>query len=307
MQVNPQAEKLAWKPEIIERYKDITNFESFKFYSSHFPRKSIRVNTLKSSINDIKKRMQNWNLENIPWCKEGFWINYGGIGSTVEHVLGYIYVQEAASMIPASILEPEPGEFILDMAASPGSKTTQIAAMMKNQGLIIANDYKIDRLKPLVMNLQRCGVYNVVTTLMEGRFFKNYKFDRILLDAPCSATGNIRSSPWTLTVWNVDMIRRLAGTQKQLIKVAYDNLKDDGILVYSTCSIDPEENESVINHLIQERNAKLEKISFNGKRSKAIINFQDDNYDSSIDKCLRIWPQDNNTEGFFIAKIRKLS
>jgi tRNA (cytosine49-C5)-methyltransferase len=209
-------------------------------------------------------------------------------------------------MIPPLVLDPEPGELILDMCAAPGSKTTQIAAMMKNQGLLVANDYKGMRVAPLGLNVQRMGGTNVIITLMEGRYFKNFMFDRILVDAPCSGTGTIRKSFKTLRIWNPIMIKRLAGTQRQLIESAFEILKPGGTLVYSTCTMEPEEDEGIIDYLVGKYpNAYLEEISLNIRRSDPILEFEGIRYNPEIKKCLRIWPQDNDTEGFFVAKIRK--
>ena len=213
-------------------------------------------------------------------------------------------------MIPPLVLDPKPDDIVLDMCGSPGSKTTQIAALMQNKGILVANDYTIDRMKPLTINIQRCGISNTIITLMEGRFFKNsnIKFDKISVDAPCSGTGTIRKSLKTLKIWNPNMIKRLAGTQKQLLDTAFNILKENGTLVYSTCSLEPEENESVIDFLLNRYNAKIEKIELNGlKTSPAILEFEDKTYNKEIKNCLRIWPQDNDTEGFFVAKIRKNS
>ena len=211
-------------------------------------------------------------------------------------------------MIPPIVLEPKPHEIVLDIAASPGSKTTQIAQYMENKGILISNDYTIDRMKPLSINLQRCGVSNVIITLMEGQWFRKsgIEFDSILVDAPCSGTGTIRKSLKTLRIWNPDMVRRLSITQKQLIETGFNLLKDNGTLVYSTCSLEPEENEEVVDFLLKKyENAKLEEVKLNLKRSPAILEFGDKKYSDEIKKCLRIWPQDNDTEGFFVAKIRK--
>ena len=287
------------------------DFDLFMEFNNKQLKRAIRVNTLKAEVSLIKKRLQNWKLEKIPWCKEGFTVNVErrDLGNTIEHSLGLIYIQEPASMIPAIVLDPKKDEFILDMAASPGSKTTQIAALMQNTGLIIANDYKGERLKALGLNTQRMGITNTAITLQEGRFFKNFEFDRILLDAPCSGTGAIRKSINTIKEWNIDKIRRLSGIQKQLIQVAFDNLKVGGTLVYSTCSLEPDENEAIISYLL-ERNqkAQLEKIDSDKlgiKRSNTISEFNGIKFDKRVENCLRIWPQDNDTEGFFVAKIIK--
>jgi 16S rRNA C967 or C1407 C5-methylase (RsmB/RsmF family) len=143
---------------------------------------------------------------------------------------------------------------------------------------------------------------------MEGQWFKKsgIEFDKVLVDAPCSGTGTIRKSLKTIGIWNPDMVRRLSITQKQLIETGFNLLKENGTLVYSTCSLEPEENEEVVDFLINKyENAKLQEIKLNLKRSHAVLEFERKKYNEEIKNCLRIWPQDNDTEGFFIAKIKK--
>jgi tRNA (cytosine49-C5)-methyltransferase len=307
-------EDVEFKPRFVERYEKLTDFAMFKKYSLTYLRRSIRVNTLKIGVDALVGRLSpDWILEPVPWCKEGFFIEHKGpekrrdIGNLKEHQLGYFFVQEAASMIPPLVLEPQPGERILDMCASPGSKTTQIAQYMQNRGRLVANDYKGDRIKSLGLNVQRMGITNCVITLSQGRFISGHQYDRILVDAPCSGTGAIRKSFKTLLIWNPVMISRLAGTQKQLIETAWNNLKPGGVLVYSTCSVEPEEDEGVVSWLLSKHpEAVLEPISLPGlKRTPAITEFNGSGYEG-VENCLRLWPQDNDTEGFFVARVRKV-
>src|SRR3989338_265614 len=257
---------ITFKEKFIERYSSLTDWETFKKISLSYLRRSIRVNTLKISIGQLKKRLsKSWAMETIPWCNEGFYVEHEegrrDIGNTIEHSLGYFYVQEAASMMPPIVLDPKSDEFVLDMCAAPGSKASQIAQYMENKGILIANDYKGMRIAPLGINMQRMGITNSIITLMEGRFFKNIEFDKILVDAPCSGTGTIRKSFKTLRIWNPDMIRRLSSQQKPLIDTAFQILNKGGEMVYSTCSVEPEENEEVVSFLLDKyANAKLEKI-----------------------------------------------
>ncbi len=297
---------MEFKEKFIERYKELTDFKEFQEAIAKPIRKSIRVNTIKISVIELKDRISG--LKQVPWCSEGFYIEKReiAVGNLKEHFLGYFYVQEAASMIPAMILNPDEKDLVLDMSAAPGSKTTQMAAQMKNSGGIIANDIKWDRIKALSMNLQRCGVSNTIITIYKGEFFPDMEFDKILLDAPCSGTGTIQKSPDTLKIYNQGMIKKLGYQQRRLILKAYSLLKNNGILVYSTCSLEPEENENVIDYLLEKTDARLETTSLSGlKSSPAVLGFEGKKYNSEIKKCLRIWPQDNHTEGFFIAKIRK--
>lgn len=311
-----QTDNIEIKEAFKERYSKLTDWEKFKDVSLTYLRRSIRVNTLKMVVSELRKRVEGkWMLTQIPWCAEGFWIEHKGIGekkrrdvgNLVEHQLGYIYIQEAVSMIPPIVLNPKPGEIVLDMCSAPGSKASQIAMYMENKGVFVANDFTGIRLAPLGINLQRCGVTNCIITRMYGQNFRNFKFDRILVDVPCSGTGTIRKSLKTFRIWNPTMVQRLAGTQKRLIENAFNNLKEDGTLVYSTCSLEPEEDEGVVDYLILKYdNAKLENIELEGlKRGEAVVEFGDKKYSSEVKKCLRIWPQDNDTEGFFVAKIRK--
>jgi len=291
-----------WKEQFLDRYSQITDIDKFTESSIKPMRKSIRVNTLKTSIKEIKER---FSLQPVSWCKEGFFIKKKAVGNTPEHFLGYIYLQGAASMIPPVVLQPKPGDIILDMCASPGSKTSQMAAMMNNQGIIVANDNKIPRLKPLTINLQRCGVTNTILTRMEGRWFRN-KYDKILVDAPCSGIGTIRKSPKTIEMWNPNTVKKMAGVQRQLIDTAFNALEEDGTMVYSTCTLEPHENEAVVNYLITKYdNAKVQKFPLDIKRGNIVDEFENEQYDSDVKKCLRVWPQDNDTEGFFVAKIKK--
>ena len=308
-------EKIEFKPKFIERYEKLTEWNTFKNISLTFLRRSIRINTLKITIEECKKRLESldWELNQVPWCREGFWVkNKSGrrdIGNTIEHQLGYFYVQEAASMIPPLVLDPKPDETILDICAAPGSKCSQIAQYMQNKGMLIANDYQYIRLQPLGINLQRMGITNSIITLMEGRYFKdsNIEFDRILVDAPCSGTGTIRKSLKTLRIWNPNAVKRLHGQQKQLLETAFEILKPNGTIVYSTCSLEPEEDEAVIDSLLEKhKNARLEEIKLDIKRSEPILEFEGNKYTPEVKKCLRIWPQDNDTEGFFVAKIKKV-
>ncbi|MEK6932797.1 MAG: RsmB/NOP family class I SAM-dependent RNA methyltransferase [Nanoarchaeota archaeon] len=298
-----------FKERFLEHYSKITNIDEFCEYCIKPLNKSIRVNLLKISISKLKNRLKEYEFEQIPWCKEGFWIKgpRTDLGNLLEHSLGYFYIQEAASMIPPIVLNPDENDLILDLAAAPGSKTTQMACLMKNKGLLIANDVKYDRLKALSVNLQRLGILNTVITLKSNYGFKDIKFDKILLDAPCSGSGAIRKSLKTLDMWNPNMLINLSGTQKKLILNAFDSLKEDGTLVYSTCSIDPEEDEAVMDFLLKNRNAKLEKIDLDIKKSPVILDYDKRHFNDEIKKCLRIWPQDNDTEGFFVAKIKKIN
>jgi len=284
------------------------------------PVRSIRCNKLKISAPELKTRLENKNWKiNQPWKEypEVMIIENelepGDLGRALEHLLGYYYIQELASMLPVIALEPAEQDLILDLCAAPGSKTTQIASEIKNTGTIIANEMSLGRIKILASNLERCGVANAIITRKEGAILSkrlkntNFLFDKILIDAPCSGEGTLRSSPKTYSMWNIRTIKALSWTQKQLVKEAIGILKPNGILVYSTCTHAPEENEETVDYLLKNfPEMKIEKISLPIKYREGLTKWQDKIFSNEVKKSARIYPQDNDTEGFFIAKFRKL-
>jgi NOL1/NOP2/sun family putative RNA methylase len=306
--------KVELKEEFINRSRELLGKDAdsyLKFLEVPLT-DSFRVNTLKIKVRELVERLKNkgWKLRPVPWCEEGFWVDYKpmAIGNTIEHFLGYYYAQEPASMIPPLVMELEPGQVILDMAASPGSKTGQIAGLIKDDGLIMANDVRIDRTSILKYNMQRIGAKSVIVTRRDANSYaKNENaFDRVLIDAPCSGEGVIRKNPYVAVQWNHKSITKFSGPQRRLIISAYKCLKPGGVMAYSTCSLAPEENEEVVDFLLKNTNAVVEQaIVKDLKTRQGITKWMDRTYDESVKHCLRVYPQDNDTEGFFIAKIRK--
>ena len=312
------------KPLFLERIKKLLpNDEDLNSFLEILKKpliKSIRCNTLKISPEELKKRLESlgWIIEQpfeenpeIMIIKNE--LKPGELGRSLEHILGYYYVQEIASMLPVLALRPEPGELVLDLAAAPGSKTTQLAAFMKNTGAIIANDINLKRLKILASNMERCGVLNAIITKKDGivlckRLKENgFLFDKILVDAPCSGEGTLRSSPVTYEMWNPKTIKILSRLQKALLASAIGILKPHGEIVYSTCTHAPEENEEVVNFVIKEfQDVKIESINLPIKYRSGITEWNGNNYNQEVKKSCRIYPQDNDTEGFFIAKFRRI-
>lgn len=278
-------------------------------------RKSIRVNLLRSNVKNVKDSLENQGfiLDSMPWYKFGFFIKKEDkdkrIGNTLEHYLGKIYVQEASSMLPVIALDPKPEDYILDLAASPGSKTTQISMHMNNTGLIVANEPNLQRISALQDNIDRCGCINCCITRNDGRKFFSYKeiFDKVLLDAPCSSEGTFQKDIKARYVWSQKKVLENARLQKQLIDCAISCTKKGGTIVYSTCTLSPEENEEVIDYALKKHpNIKLKKIKFEKlKTSSGIPEYNGEVFNNEIKKVIRIWPHKTNIGGFFIAKIKK--
>jgi tRNA (cytosine49-C5)-methyltransferase len=324
--------KIELKPIFVQKYQKLLGdrYDDFIKISFTYMRKCIRVNTLKISVKELKLRLekQGWVLTQVPWCKEGFFIeghktmHRFDIGNLIEHTLGYFYVQEASSMIPPVVLfqntelnQITPEFLVLDLCAAPGSKTTQLAQYMNNSGILIANDVDASRLMPLMLNIERMGVTNTIITLNAmNRFFPNEKFkrdgvlfDKILVDAPCSGTGTIRKSFKVLEMYSEGLVKRLVKIQREIICQAFELLKENGEMVYSTCTQEPEENEGVVSFLLEKYpNAKVQKINLNIVRSNPILEWENKTYNNQLKDAIRIYPMDNDSEGFFICKIRKI-
>jgi len=281
---------------------------------------SIRCNTLKIMPGDLRKRLEDYGWEvrvpfnDFPEIMVVSGLKPGELGNTKEHLLGYFYVQEISSMLPALVLQPKAGDFVLDLCASPGSKTTQMAAMMENSGFILANEISMGRIGILNSNLERCGVMNTMVCRKEGvalcsalKKKSKLKFDKILVDAPCSGEGTLRKSPKTFLMWNERMILNIAKTQRRLAEAALGLLKVDGVMIYSTCTLAPEEDEEIVDYLIRNYDVEVEMISLPLKFREGVTSWNGESLSEECGKCLRLYPQDNDTDGFFVTKIRKVS
>lgn len=286
------------------------SFDDFLAACQRPLRRCIRVNTLKISVADFLTLTApyGWTLTPVPWCEEGFWIERDDedtlpLGSTAEHLSGLFYIQEASSMLPVAALfaDDNSPSRVMDVAAAPGSKTTQIAARMGNQGSILANEYSASRVKVLHANISRCGINNVALTHFDGRVFGAAlpeMFDAILLDAPCSGEGVVRKDPDALKNWSVESNLEIAATQRELIESAFHALRPGGTLVYSTCTLNREENESVLARL---KEAWPEAVEFLPLGDL----FPEANQALTAEGFLHVFPQIYDCEGFFVARVRK--
>lgn len=314
--------KYEFKPLFKERMQALLpNKEDFDSFEKiiHIPAKNfIRCNEIKITPQELFKRLSSkWNvIQPYPSHPEIMLIQSqlkpGELGNAIEHILGYYYIQELSSMLSSIALSPQPEELILDLCASPGSKTSQIASKMKNTGTLIANDLKLDRIKILSSTLERTGVTNAIITKQEGSYLceslkkEGIKFDRILVDAPCSGEGTLRSSPKTFLIWNVNVVKSLSKQQKRLIANALTCLKIGGTLVYSTCTHAPEENEGVVDYILNNFPVRLEQVYLPVKSRPGLTSWKDEQFSPELKKCARIYPQDNDSEGFFVSKFTLL-
>jgi tRNA (cytosine49-C5)-methyltransferase len=294
-----------------ERYAPLVDDASAFFEAMLTPLpKSFRVNTLKATTDTVVPRFVEYGIgiKQTAWYSDAFVSDNPALGSTLEHFLGAIYIQELTSMLPPLLVRSElqKAATVLDACAAPGSKTTQLSALMNNRGTIVANDVEYERIKPLKSNLERSGTLNTAVTNFDLRSFPQMSFDIALLDAPCTSEGIFRKNPRQMISWSPKRTAPSAFRQKQLILRTFDLLAEGGTLIYSTCTFAPEENEAVIDYLLNERPAELEQVEIpNFRLMPGITKWQDQTYDRRVSMTARVLPHHNDTGGFFLARIRK--
>jgi NOL1/NOP2/sun family putative RNA methylase len=291
---------MSGKEFFIRRYEQLGwTYREFK------PKHSIRVNTMNTEKTDVVKRLESEGveLEKIPFLENGYWIDKSkfSIGATAEYLLGLYSIQEAAAQIPATLFSELENKTVLDACAAPGGKTVQLADLMRNTGVITALDVKKQRLFALSNQLERCRVKNTVVYQLDARksSFLGVKFDRVLLDVPCS--GNYVTDQGWFHRRTLKNIEHNGEVQRQILAEAAKVVKDNGEIVYSTCSLEPEENELNIDWAITTLNLQVEEINCHGE--KALTNVFGRQLDPSIANCRRIWPEP--TQGFFVCKLKK--
>lgn len=279
------------------------------------PLPSFRTNTLKTTTVALKKSLtqQGFHLQAVPWYHDAFIVQNKStreLTETDEYKQGFLYIQSLSSMIPSLALDPKPQEKILDLCAAPGSKTTHLAMLMQNNGEIIANDLSRQRLFKLKANLAANGVTNTtVTNIVGEKLWKRSPeyFDKTLVDVPCSMEGRIcLTDPTTYKDWSLKKIKLLANKQKYLLRSAISATKVGGTIVYSTCTLAPEENEGVIDWILKKMpNAiTIEHIHISNLPLQPGVQHWNKKFSPEVVHTARISPS-QTMEGFFVAKLRK--
>jgi len=309
--------------EAIDRFRQIFSPEDYIEVLQSFSKPKpivFRINTLRSTEASVLEELSSSGLEvtPFPWCPLGYKLENGTIRDLQALRAGkegWIYIQAASSMTAAHAMQVEKGMSVLDMCAAPGSKTTQLAAVLNNTGILIANDRSRKRLYRLreVLQLQNATQVEVLCGGGE-RLGKSHAdcFDRVLVDVPCSGEGRFRlDKPRRLENWNVQEIRRLAKLQTQLLIAALRCVKVGGLVVYSTCTFAPEENECVLEHVLSKKSIDAKVVPIPqalvpASTRPVLKEWQGTQFSQHLEGAIRMIP-DETTTGFFVAVLERKS
>lgn len=276
---------------------------------------SFRVNTLKADTEMVAERLRNQKLliEPVTWYPDAFILisEKKRLMETEEYKNCHVYIQNLSSMIPPLIMHPRTRDQICDMTAAPGSKTTQLAQLMQNKGTIVANDISRTRLFRLRANLKSLGVENTTVISIPGQaLWKKYPghFDKVLVDVPCTMEGRFSTlDPDSYKDWKPKKVKLLSKLQQHLLRSAVSITKPGGLIVYSTCTLEPEENEKVVDWILEKEagNVMVEKIDLKlPEMQTGLTRWKKKTFDPQIIKTQRILPSET-MEGFFVAALRK--
>ena len=297
----PEAFKENMKALLKDEYTDfVASYDSDRQYG-------LRCNTLKSDLSTFKDRMP-FDLTPVPWAGEGFYYkSEDRPGRHPLHEAGAYYIQESSAMSAVSVLDPKPGDHVLDLCAAPGGKSSQIAGRLQNSGLLVSNEINRQRSEILSENIERMGVRNCVVlnespASLSARFIEF--FDKILVDAPCSGEGMFRKDETARTEWSPENTVLCAARQSEILDCAASMLRPGGTMVYSTCTFNPGENEQTIAQFIDRHpEFSIEASDMSRFFDEGRPEWADGNKD--LTKTMRLWPHKLEGEGHFVALLRK--
>ena len=297
----------------LSRYRDLVDdYDAFRRACERPLPMVVRVNGLRAGTEEVRTALAAEGVETDPvgWHDGLLRVDTDTPGATWPFVHGWLYVQEEVSALPALALDPKPGEAVWDAAAAPGSKTTQLAALMEDRGRLVANDPSLGRLSALRSNCERLGVTNVAVTNRDARNFSLSPFsfdafDRTLADVPCSCEGTVRKNPDALTEWTLDHVHSIADVQADILRRAVQATRPGGVVVYSTCTFAPEENEAVLDGVLTDPSLDVDVVDPDLPLSHAsgVTEWSGESFDPRVEEAARVYPHHNDTGGFFCARL----
>jgi 16S rRNA (cytosine1407-C5)-methyltransferase len=277
------------------------------------PAKYIRVNERKVKRDTLANHLlETYGIktELVPYPSNALKIKDGldYAGSTLEIAFGFYYMQALTSMLPPFVLNPSEKDIVLDLCSAPGSKTTQLAEMMNNKGILVVNELEMKRIKALVFNLDKMNFLNYGVLNHRGEILSKYYdsyFDKILVDAPCSGLGIIQKKTEVSKWWSIERVNNLSEIQTKLLVSAIKMLKVGGKMVYSTCTLTPEENELIINRILEKYPVAVEEVNIPIQHHKGLTEYKNEKLDKRLSKAIRIFPWEIDSDGFFLIKLKK--
>jgi len=293
----------------MEKYKPIIDdWAAFKKACNKLCISTVRKNSIKAKEGfetQLRQSFPDLDIEKAEWNPEVFRLHGTDTpGKSMLHWMGEYYVQEESAIVPVEALDPEPGDSVLDMAAAPGGKTTQIASKLENQGKVIANDVSDSRMKSLHANVYRTGGACVAATNYDARRLpEDEVYDKILLDAPCTGEGDRARKSFEPA--EKSELKSLSALQKKLIVKASRIIESGGEMVYSTCTLAPEENEEVVLHALENTDLELVNIELEAEHKRGISGFDGKEYGEEMSKTVRIYPHHFGSGVIYVAKFRK--
>ncbi|OYR39931.1 SAM-dependent methyltransferase [Halorubrum sp. Ib24] len=296
----------------LERYEPLVDDASAFRAACDRPLPSVvRVNEMAASPDRVREAFDEAGVayEPVAWHDGLLRLPDGNPGGNWPYVHGWTHGQEEVSVLPGLALDPAPGERVWDACAAPGSKTTQIADAMDDEGTLVANDNNLGRLSALRHNAERLGITNAIVTNQDARNFSTKplafdEFDRALVDAPCSCEGTCRKNPDVVGQWTLDHVHAVAGIQKGVLARAVQATRPGGTVVYSTCTFAPEENEAVLDHVISNEDCEVVEFDLPLDAVPGVTEWEGETFDESVTRAHRVYPHHNDTGGFFCAKLR---
>ncbi|MHB9288204.1 RsmB/NOP family class I SAM-dependent RNA methyltransferase [Halobacteriales archaeon Cl-PHB] len=296
---------------VLDRYEPLVDdYEAFRTACERRLPSAVRVNTIKTTVDRAREALDEADIayDAAGWNPRLLRLPESQPGANWPYVHGWLHGQEEVSAIPAAVLDPEPGERVWDACAAPGSKTTQLGALMADSGRLVASDNNLGRISALRSNAERLGLTNVAITHEDARNhslkpFDGDPYDRALVDVPCSCEGTVRKNPDALEDWTMEHVHGIAGVQKGILRRAVQTTTAGGTVVYSTCTFAPEENEAVLDYALEEEPCRLVDYDLPLDHVPGVTEWQDAEYHPSVEKAKRIYPHHNDTGGFFCAKL----
>lgn len=278
------------------------------------PTQYIRVNTSRITKDELSKILyEKYQVKSEPinYFEKVLKITHNSdkVGKTIEHVLGFYYIQSLSSMLPPLVLNPESEDIVMDLCGAPGSKTTQLAELMNYEGTLLVNEVDNERIKSLVFNLERMNVINSAVIHSKGEVLSKIydeHFTKILVDAPCSGLGIIQKKGEVSNWWSLDHVERLHQLQLRLLIAAIKMAKVGAEIVYSTCTLSIEENEGVIDKILEKYPVEILNVDLSIPFRPAFTEFDGKKFNPDIKKAIRILPWEIDSDGFFLVKLKKI-